>query len=272
VRCHSLATLAWLFFPLAALIYSNILSLYMKINETQSTKTSIYQYTLAQDTATRLRSVRIFETIRERIGLLIYPPGIALRERELAEEFGVSRTPIRAVLHRLEFEGLTFSRQGHGTIVTDIDLPHLKEIYQIRMKLSEMFGESTTLDNATDVLQKLDGLIVGCNNLSNSLNNSLDLETFARINMGFHAALQGLISNKTLRMQIDTLFYQTVRMWSLILTAEDWAYQAKQMKNEIQETKRFLEAGDLESMGYIRRIHLSLVIRRLNELFIGDLK
>jgi DNA-binding GntR family transcriptional regulator len=250
------------------LIYNNILSYYMKINETQSTKTSIYKDTLAQDTVTRLRSLRIFETIRERIGLLIYPPGIALRERELAEEFGVSRTPIRAVLHRLEFEGLTFSRQGHGTIVTDIDMTHLKEIYQIRMKLSEMFGESTTLDNAADVLQKLDGLIVGCNNLS----NSLDLEKFARINMGFHAALQKLISNKTLRLQVDTLFYQTVRMWCLILPSEDWAYQVEELKNEIRETKRFLEAGDLVSMGYIRRIHLSLVIRRLNELSVGDLK
>ena len=240
----------------------------MKANKTFSAGAGNEQDALIQDTVTRVRSQKIFEIIRERIGLLIYPPGIALRERELAEEFEVSRTPIRAVLQRLEFEGLTYSRQGHGTLVTSIDLNHLREIYQIRMKLAEMFGESATLENAPEVIEKLKSLLDDCDIVGDS---SPNLEKFGQINIGLHLALQSLISNSTLRSQIDTLFFQTVRMWFLILSSKDWIYQLEELINEIRETMRFLKAGDLDSMGYIRRIHLSLVLRRLEELTEDDL-
>ena len=72
-------------------------------------------------TATERHS-RIYSTIRERISLLEYPPSTVIGENELAKEFGVSRTPIRSVLQRLNFEGLVDIRNGVGTVVTDIDL------------------------------------------------------------------------------------------------------------------------------------------------------
>ena len=87
------------------------------------------------------RHVRIYKTIRERISLLKYEPGTVLSEAELASEFAVSRTPIRKVLQRLHYEGLTEVRNGVGTIVTDINLKTLKEIYDLRMRLAELMGE-----------------------------------------------------------------------------------------------------------------------------------
>ena len=68
-----------------------------------------------------MRFEAIHAEIRERICLLHYPPGHTLRRAELAREFGISRTPIRRVLQRLEYEGLVESRHGIGTIVTLID-------------------------------------------------------------------------------------------------------------------------------------------------------
>lgn len=186
----------------------------------------------------------------------------------MAEEFEVSRTPIRSVLHRLEYEGLIYSRQGHGTLVTDIDFNHMREVYQIRVKLAEMFGQSAKMDNAKAVVGELDKLAEDCLVVSGHFN----LENFGRINIGLHVALQKLISNTTLKAQLDTLFFQTVRMWSQTLSSADWEYQIEELKNEIRETKRFLEVGDLESMGYIRRIHLSLVLRRLDSLNEEDMK
>ncbi|HEU4986394.1 MAG TPA: winged helix-turn-helix domain-containing protein, partial [Rhizobiaceae bacterium] len=66
----------------------------------------------------RQRFDRIYSALRTRICLLDYPPGMRLREEDLAEEFETSRTPIRRVLARLEDEGLLRSVHGVGTIVT----------------------------------------------------------------------------------------------------------------------------------------------------------
>ncbi len=217
---------------------------------------------LSQTTSSRTRAQRIFETMRERISLLVYPPGTKLRERELAEKFQVSRTPIRSVLQRLEFEGLTYSRQGHGTIVTSIDLYRLIEVYKVRMKLAEMFGESSSLENAAGAINIFDRLIADCEKVE----DQPDFYQFGLLNIGLHEALQSLTTNTTLQAQIDTLFYQTVRMWFLILSNEEWDHQIKELTHEMRETRRFLKQGDLESMGYIRRSHLSLVVRKLEQV------
>ncbi|MGH1484160.1 MAG: GntR family transcriptional regulator, partial [Geminicoccales bacterium] len=70
----------------------------------------------------RQRAKQIYEELRGRICLLDYEPGAIIKERELANEFGVSRTPLRRVLQKLESDGLVLSKQGHGTVVTEIDL------------------------------------------------------------------------------------------------------------------------------------------------------
>lgn len=215
---------------------------------------------LYQRTESRERSERIFRIIRERICLLQYPPGSSLRERDLAEEFDVSRTPIRTVLQRLEFGGLTYSRQGHGTIVTEIEYDLLREIYLVRMKLAEMFGVSASLENADEVHADFQELLAACVMIA----GKQDLRIFARINIGLHSALQKLIANQVLKNQLDTLFYQTVRLWFYILSSIDWGYEIEEIKCEILELERFLSAGDLESMGYVRRNHLSLVVRQLD--------
>lgn len=48
-------------------------------------------------------------------------PGCSLNERQLSEEFGISRTPLREALLRLELEGLLLSRPGKGFSVPDLD-------------------------------------------------------------------------------------------------------------------------------------------------------
>jgi DNA-binding GntR family transcriptional regulator len=66
--------------------------------------------------------------IREQILLLDLPPGSRLREERLAEHFGVSRTPIRQVLDRLEFEGLVEQGEGRGARVSALDPKELRDI------------------------------------------------------------------------------------------------------------------------------------------------
>ena len=80
-----------------------------------------------------------------RICLLDYPPGMRLSEEAMAREFGVSRTPLRRVLGRLETEGLVQSVHGVGTMVTDVDIDELAQVFALRLELAELAG---TLDPA----------------------------------------------------------------------------------------------------------------------------
>ena len=83
---------------------------------------------------------RLYRTLRDRICLLDYPPGARLSEEELAAEFEISRTPLRRVLARLEAEGLIGSVHGVGTIVTDVDVEELAQVYALRMELAPLLG------------------------------------------------------------------------------------------------------------------------------------
>ncbi|MGO4840337.1 GntR family transcriptional regulator [Rhizobiaceae sp. 2RAB30] len=91
-------------------------------------------------TAAQERFDRLFREIRMRICTMEYPPGFLLREEVLASEFDVSRSPIRRVLARLEFDGLVEIRHGVGSIVTTIDPDRLREVYAMRMELTTLIG------------------------------------------------------------------------------------------------------------------------------------
>lgn len=61
-----------------------------------------------------------------------------LSENKLSKQFGVSRTPVREALRRLEQEGLVSSASGKGTVVLGVDSGDLYDIFEIRMKLEGM--------------------------------------------------------------------------------------------------------------------------------------
>ena len=105
------------------------------------------------------RHQRIYKAIRERISLLYYPPNTVIGETELAGKFNVSHTPIRRVLQRLHFEGLVDIRNGVGTVVTDIGLKTMKEVYDLRMYLSELIAEPSPHEITKDHLQAMELLL-----------------------------------------------------------------------------------------------------------------
>src|SRR5690606_34844026 len=64
----------------------------------------------------------------------IYRPGDRLVEAELAERFGVSRTPVREALQRLETQSM-LTRDGRSMIVASLDHNQLAELYVVRAEL-----------------------------------------------------------------------------------------------------------------------------------------
>ena len=77
-------------------------------------------------------SQQVYETIKKDIVSLKYPPGSFLKERELAESLGVSRTPVREAIQRLSQEFWVISGDGKKMQVRPITIADVHEIIQIR--------------------------------------------------------------------------------------------------------------------------------------------
>jgi DNA-binding GntR family transcriptional regulator len=210
----------------------------------------------------RMRTRSIYETLRERICLLDYKPGEIIRERNLAAEFGISRTPLRRALQWLESDGLIQSKPGHGTVVTKIDLQSLKDIYFLRMKLAEIIGASQPLQPGPEVLDTLAELADRCR----ASMDHPDFRVFGQINIGLHKQFQRVIRSAPLRQCSDRLFYQTARMWAELLSDANWKEELGDLLEEIHSVERCFRLGDVESAGFVHRNHLSMVLKRLNAL------
>jgi len=207
----------------------------------------------------------IYKKIRERICLFQYQPGEMLSENALANEFGVSRTPMRRILRQLEFEGLVSSQQGVGTLITTIDLKTLKEIYMLRIKLAELIGELSPTPSQKGDISILEQLGARCD----TMHTERDYEELGRINMEFNNALVCFISSKPLREISDRLYYQTARIWPQILPDMDWSEEVDYMCTEIKQIIAALHDNDMKQVGLIRRDHISMSLSRIQR-YLGE--
>ncbi|MCB1434428.1 MAG: GntR family transcriptional regulator [Alphaproteobacteria bacterium] len=210
-------------------------------------------------TLARERFERIYKTIRDRICLLEYEPGARLGEEELAREFGVSRTPLRRVLSRLEGEGLLESRHGVGTFVTDVDLDGLTQVYQLRMELAELIGKLDPIPRLPGDLERVRAIITRCD----ALLEAPDAPTFARINMDFFQELAAMVGNEPLRAISERLYYQTSRIWLKSVPHLNFRDEIIVFRREVADILSAMEVGDLEAVGHIRRSHISMSVRRM---------
>lgn len=102
----------------------------------------------------RVNSTLAYDFIRERILSGEYPPGKALMTEVLAEAIGVSRTPIRDALRKLEADGLVVIQAHLGARVKEMTLNEFKEMCEFRLALeSHAAGLAAANRTAKDVVE-----------------------------------------------------------------------------------------------------------------------
>lgn len=209
----------------------------------------------------------IYQTLRERIVLLDYEPGARLAEEQLAEEFKVSRTPIRRVLNRLEVEGLLEIRHGAGSFVTALSMPELLEVFQLRMELVRLMDVLTPKAATEGLIQHLTQLQTSCLEIAN---DPKPKRRFAELNVQVFMSFMELVGNQPLREIQEQLFYRTARMWPYLLDEHRIISEAQVFYAEIGEAIRLLANNQYPSFGHLYRCQLAMACQRLvNQQAIG---
>ncbi len=136
----------------------------------------------------------------------VYQPGDRLVEAELAEKFGVSRTPIREALQRLETQNL-LTRDGRSLIVSSLDHNQMAELYVVRSELEGLAARLAAQHATTEEIRVLRELVEGDRALID------DPAAMSRNNKRFHRQLHWASHNRYLVQQLD-LVYRSVALFA----------------------------------------------------------
>ena len=103
-----------------------------------------------------LREV-VCETLRDAVRRGILQPGERLMEIQLAEDLGVSRTPVREAIRKLEMEGYVIMMPRRGTYVADLSIRDINEVFEIRTSLESLASGLAAERINEDELEKVVG-------------------------------------------------------------------------------------------------------------------
>ena len=159
----------------------------------------------------------IYQTIRDRILFLRYRPGEILKEKDLAAEFGVSKTPLREILSRLEFEKLVTVIPRAGVMVTQIEFQKLTDVYQIRIYIEGLVAKLAAKKFSAVHVEEIKAIKAACQKLL----KKGDPEDLIKIDLRFRDVLNRAAGNPILMENSNYLYNMTLRVWYVVYKKYD---------------------------------------------------
>jgi DNA-binding GntR family transcriptional regulator len=199
---------------------------------------------------------QIVERIHDKIAVGELRPGDRLRQELLAEQFNVSRTPIREALRLLEAKGVISQEHRHSAVIRGPSTREVREIYQVRAELEGLAAElaaqwisDSQLQNLLDIhgkfvrsVKDLRAYKADSNRGQRGLLKASN--TWIDTNNEFHALIQEASNNLRLRRVIDELYVGFISnvMYSSARGMD--AHRMQQNINDHAEVLRALEKRD----------------------------
>jgi DNA-binding GntR family transcriptional regulator len=178
----------------------------------------------------------------------VYKPGDRLVESELADRFGVSRTPIREALQRLETQSL-LARDGRSLIVASLDHNQMAELYIVRRELEGLAASLAARHATPEEVRLLRDMVTADNALMD------DPAALARANRRFHKQIHLASHNRYLVQQLDLVHRTMALMATTSLAAQG---RPKIAQEEHDAIVTAIENRDEEAAGKALRDHISI--------------
>lgn len=202
--------------------------------------------------------LNIYQELKKRIVFLDYEPGQTLREKDLLEEFGVSRTPIREAFIRLESDGLVRIFPNLGTIVSEVSFQQLKDVFEIRSFLVQLVGQLAAVRATPDELKAIRSKV-------EAMQQTSDTNKLMQLDSEIHELVNKATKNETLVKFLGMLRDQSIRIRTF---SQNNAAYYQSLTAELEELIKALENRDGEAGARILEKHTKGFVEQIRSQFL----
>ena len=201
---------------------------------------------------------KIYNELRRRIIEFTYQPGSILNEVELAEEFGVSRSPIRTALQELERDDLLQIVPRYGAQVAPIDFRNIKGLFEVTKQLDPFATRLAVRRITPEQLAEMKEIIKHLEGFSTTDSYQDAITEDER----FHEIIFEACDNKWLTDMVKHLHLHTERLWHYCNDYfDDMSIFTRTFKLIVQA----MEDGDEDAAELYAREHIDDFLARIRE-------
>ena len=191
-----------------------------------------------------------------------YRPGDRLVESELADRFGVSRTPVREALQRLETQSM-LTRDGRSLIVASLDHNQMAELYEVRSELEGLAAALAAKHASDEEIRVLFGMIESDREIMG------DPKALSQANRRFHSQIHLASRNRYLVRQLEMVHRSMALLTVTSLSAEGRGSEALDEHFAIVEA---ISNHDPEAADAAVRKHLSFAFETRLKIDAGEVQ
>lgn len=200
----------------------------------------------------------IYKIIKKRIITLSYEPGLALNEQELAEEFNVSRTPIRTVFKQLEFDELINIVPRYGAQITQINFVKMKSLFELTRILDPYATKLAVKNIEKEDLKELKEIVERLK----TYRPEKDYQKAIIDDEKFHQLIIKNAKNPWLEKQLNLLHVHSERLWHY---CESYFNDMSIFTNTFSKILKAIEEKNEEDAEKYARMHIDDFVNKIKD-------
>lgn len=199
---------------------------------------------------------KIYNTLKRRIIEFTYKPGSILNELDLADEFGVSRSPVRVALQELERDALIHIVPRYGAQVAPIDFRNIKGLFEVTKQLDPYATRQAVKRITPEQLAEMKQIIKNLEAFSSTANYQDAINEDER----FHKIIFEACDNKWLTETLAHLHIHTERLWHY---CNDYFDDMTIFTKTFRQIVQAIEDQDEEAAEHYAREHIDDFLSRI---------
>ncbi|MEA1974370.1 MAG: GntR family transcriptional regulator [Bacillota bacterium] len=207
-------------------------------------------------------NVNIYNELKRRIINMELKPGDQVIEKELTEEFNVSRTPVREAILKLSQNGLLDLKPRIGTFVTQINIETVKHAYEVKKNLEGLAAELAATRATNEQIEEINKIV----KLFDNYNIVNDYKECIIADQRFHKIVREASGNPILIETLEELNIKTARFLQYIkYVIEDVNW----FKKSLSEMAYYISNHDKDNARRSTEEHTKEFLEYLSKRFFG---